>query len=61
MTGISLLRTLRGRGDNTPFAMLTSRSDVDSIVAAQNDGVDAFITKPVSTEEIKRKIQVLLR
>jgi CheY-like chemotaxis protein len=61
MTGISLLRTLRGRGDNTPFAMLTSRNDVDSIVAAQNDGVDAFITKPVTTDDIQRKIQVLLR
>jgi DNA-binding response OmpR family regulator len=41
--------------------MLTSRNDVDSIVAAQNDGVDAFITKPVTTDDIQRKIQVLLR
>jgi len=61
MNGIDFLRTLRGRGDDIPFVMLTARKDVDSIVAAQNDGVDAFIAKPVTAQEIESKLRVLLR
>jgi len=61
MSGIEFLRALRGRGDDTPFVMLTARKDVDSIVAAQNDGVDAFIAKPVTGNEIQSKLRVLLR
>jgi len=61
MSGIEFLRAVRGNGNATPFAMLTARRDVDSIVAAQNDGVNAFITKPVSAEEIVKKLKVLLR
>ncbi len=61
LTGIELLRTLRKRGNTTRFAMLTARKDVDSIIAAQYDGVDAFIAKPVSAGQLKEKIRVLLR
>ncbi len=61
MSGIEFLRALRDRGDDTPFAMLTSRKDVDSVVSAQNHGVDAFITKPVTAAEIHSKLRMLLR
>ncbi|MBT6095746.1 MAG: DUF2336 domain-containing protein [Rhodospirillaceae bacterium] len=61
MSGIEFLRALRERGDETPFAMLTSRKDVDSVVSAQKYGVDAFITKPVTAAEIQGKLRMLLR
>lgn len=61
MTGIDLLRTIRARGDVSRFAMLTARKDVESIVAAQKYGVDAFIAKPVTAEQIRDKVKVLLR
>lgn len=61
MTGIEFLRALRAQGNETPFVMLTARTDVDSIVAAQNDGVDAFLAKPVTSDEIQNKLRMLLR
>jgi CheY-like chemotaxis protein len=61
VSGIELLRSVRSRNDDTPFIMLTARKDVDSIVAAQNDGVDAFIAKPLTLEILKDKVRVLLR
>ena len=61
MSGIEFLRLLRERGDKTSFVLLTARKDVDSIVAAQSHGVDAFIAKPVTTDEIQSKLRVLLR
>lgn len=61
MTGIEFLRALRAMGNETPFVMLTARTDVDSIVAAQNDGVDAFLAKPVTADEIQSKLRMLLR
>lgn len=59
--GLELLRSIRKRGDETPFIMLTARKDVHSIVAAQNDGVDAFIAKPLTVNILKDKVLVLLR
>ena len=59
-SGLDFLKALRESGDNTPFVMLTARKDVDSIVAAQNHGVDAFVAKPVTAKEIQSKLRVLM-
>jgi two-component system, chemotaxis family, chemotaxis protein CheY len=55
-TGIDLLSHLRHEGNLTPFIMVTARSDTDSVLEASNKGVDLYICKPFSSEELQRKI-----
>ncbi len=55
-TGIDLLSHLRHEGNLTPFIMVTARSDTDSVLEASKKGVDLYICKPFSSEELQRKI-----
>lgn len=55
-SGISLLSHLRTEGNLTPFIMVTARSDADSVLEASSKGVDLYICKPFSSEELQRKI-----
>lgn len=55
-SGIDLLTTLRNEGKEVPFIMVTARSDTDSVLEASSKGVDLYICKPFSSEELHRKI-----
>lgn len=48
VTGIELLRQVRMVAPDVPFIMLTSRTDLQSVRAATDSGVDAYLSKPVS-------------
>jgi len=55
-SGIDLLTALRNEGKEVPFIMVTARSDTDSVLEASSKGVDLYICKPFSSEELHRKI-----
>lgn len=61
LSGLELLTWLRDREqveseDKTPFIMVTSRGDKDHVVKAVEAGVNDYIGKPFSNEQLLRKI-----
>jgi two-component system chemotaxis response regulator CheY len=58
MTGIQLLREVRGDGKlkHIPFIMITAESKSENVVAAKEAGVSNYIVKPFNAETLKSKI-----
>jgi two-component system OmpR family response regulator len=59
--GLSLCRSLRGAGLQTPILMLTARSETAEKVLALNTGADDYMTKPFSLEELIARSRALIR
>lgn len=57
MTGLELLETLRGRGDNVPAIMLTGRSDPQMEPRMVRAKVSRLLHKPVDDSELVRAIE----
>ncbi len=63
MTGLELLKTVRGSNDNhkdVPFIMVTAESKTENVVAAKQAGVSNYIVKPFNAETLKTKIESVL-
>ncbi|GJL84376.1 MAG: response regulator [Micavibrio sp.] len=63
MTGIELLKLVRGSNDNfkdMPFIMITAESKTENVVAAKQAGVNNYIVKPFNAETLKGKITSVL-
>jgi len=60
MTGMELFKQVHASQPKLPFLMLTGRADLDSVVAAKKAGVNGYIVKPISPQELKTKIIFLL-
>jgi two-component system chemotaxis response regulator CheY len=58
MSGLDLLRQVRSVGLEVPFVMVTGRTDKDSVIAAKDAGVTAYISKPFSAAQLEAKIRV---
>lgn len=61
MNGIDLLRQIRSTGANTPFMMITGRSDKTSVVEAKSLGVNVYVRKPYSPTQIEAKLRAVLQ
>lgn len=59
--GIDLLRTIRGRNEQVPIVVLSSRGDEGAKVAALDLGADDYVTKPFGTEELLARMRAALR
>jgi len=59
--GLTVLRTLRARGDCTPVLMLTAKSEVDDRVAGLDQGANDYLGKPFSIRELLSRIRAMLR
>ena len=57
MDGIDLLRTLRSRGVETPFVLMTAYASVPTAVEAMKMGAFDYVQKPFEGEEISLVIQ----
>jgi two-component system chemotaxis response regulator CheY len=57
VTGLDLLRHVRKTWHNMPFIMLTGRATEDFVLAAKDNGVNGYVVKPFSPEQLMRKIQ----
>ncbi len=61
MTGIELVRRLKGQGFRLPIVMITGHADVPLAVEAMKAGVADFIEKPFDDEVLRAAIAAALR
>ena len=59
--GLTVCRTLRSRGYETPVLMLTARHEVPDRVAGLDSGADDYLVKPFSLDELLARIRARLR
>ncbi|NKF21708.1 chemotaxis response regulator CheY [Solimonas marina] len=63
MTGIELLRTIRGdeRIGKTPVLMVTAEAQREQIIEAAQAGVNGYIIKPFNAATLKEKIDKIFQ
>jgi len=61
ISGIELLRRIRGQDAHTPVILLTAKSSVEDKVSGLDLGANDYITKPFQIEELLARIRVCLR
>ena len=59
--GLTLCRTLRKEGNQTPILMLTAKDTVKDKVKGLDSGADDYLPKPFAFEELLARVRVLLR
>ena len=59
--GLTVLRTLRGRGDVTPVLLLTARDAIDQRGEGLDAVADDYLVKPFALEELLARLRVLTR
>jgi len=59
--GYTITQELRAYGKTMPIIMLTVRSAVSDKVDVLNAGVDDYVTKPFSIQELQARVNALLR
>jgi two-component system, OmpR family, alkaline phosphatase synthesis response regulator PhoP len=61
MSGLELLKKLRGRGIQAPALFLTAHDLLDDKVAGFEAGADDYLAKPFSPRELEYRVEALLR
>ena len=59
MTGLDLLKHVRGSGNKVPFIMVTAESKTENVLAAREAGVNNYIVKPFNAETLKTKLSAV--
>lgn len=59
--GVTVLRQLRGGGNDVPVCILSARTEVDDRVAGLQAGADDYLVKPFALQELVARLQALLR
>jgi two-component system chemotaxis response regulator CheY len=60
MTGLDLLKDIRGKGNKVPFIMVTAESKTENVLAAREAGVNNYIVKPFNADTLKTKLTSVL-
>ena len=61
MDGITVLKTLRARGNTTPVLILSARSEIDDKVLGLDSGANDYLTKPFATAELLARLRAMTR
>lgn len=61
MSGISLCKTLRKEGNNTPILMLTAKGELSDRLTGLNSGADDYLVKPFAFAELVARVKALVR
>tara|TARA_R110002167_G_scaffold318114_6_gene523767 strand:+ start:4992 stop:5720 length:729 start_codon:yes stop_codon:yes gene_type:complete len=61
MDGLSIIKTIRATGNQTPVLILSALGDVDDRVEGLRGGGDDYLTKPFSYTELLARLEVLVR
>jgi two-component system OmpR family response regulator len=59
--GMTLVKTLRGAGNQTPVLFLTSLGSVDDRIGGLNAGADDYLVKPFAFGELSARVAALAR
>jgi DNA-binding response OmpR family regulator len=59
--GITILKEMRGRGDQTPVLLLTARDSIEDRVSGLDCGADDYLVKPFAYDELSARVRALLR
>lgn len=60
MTGLELLKEVKKTLPELPFLMITARATAESVKAARESGVDAYVAKPFSPQQLEKKVLSLI-
>lgn len=60
-TGFDFLKHINNTAPDIPFLMVTGRADQSSVTEAQKTGVSAYLLKPFTLEELRRKVVFMLK
>jgi two-component system response regulator QseB len=61
LSGMDVLRKLRGRADTTPVLILTARDATADKVSGLDCGADDYLVKPVDLDELAARVRALTR
>ncbi|MEC2076078.1 response regulator transcription factor [Metabacillus fastidiosus] len=61
LSGIELLRRIRGKDAATPVILLTAKDSVEDKVSGLDLGANDYVTKPFQMEELLARIRAVLR
>jgi DNA-binding response OmpR family regulator len=59
--GLSILKSLRRKGQNVPVILLTARNELDDRLEGLNLGADDYLAKPFFVEELVARIHAVVR
>ncbi len=59
--GLTILKTMRSAGNNTPVLILSALGEVDDRVRGLRAGGDDYLTKPYAFTELLARLEALLR
>lgn len=59
--GVSFLRSMRGRSDETPVIVLTARDQISDRIEGLNAGADDYLVKPFNLAELSARIHAVTR
>jgi two-component system response regulator QseB len=59
--GLSVLRTVRSRGNDMPILIITARDAVSDRVAGLDAGADDYLVKPFDLDELAARVRALAR
>ncbi|MBY0432335.1 MAG: response regulator [Rhodospirillales bacterium] len=61
ITGVELLKLIRQKDNQLAFIMVTGNATLDNVKEALGNGVDAYIVKPFSLDQMRAKILSVLQ
>jgi len=61
LSGLELLRRLRGQGNNVPVLILTARDAIEDRVKGLDSGADDYVVKPFDLDELAARLRALTR
>ncbi len=59
--GITVLKTIRSKGNNIPILLLTAKSEIDDRCLGLDMGADDYLTKPFAMKELLARIRNMIR
>lgn len=61
MDGLTVLKTIRAKGNDIPVLMLTAKSEIDDRVTGLDCGANDYLTKPFDAKELLARIRAMTR
>jgi two-component system response regulator QseB len=61
LSGISVLKNMRDRGDTTPVLILTARESIEDRIKGLDSGADDYMVKPFNLDELLARLRSLQR